>query len=383
MGHNELMSDQDAFERVLASLHDAMLDETQWPATSALIDEACGLQGNGLFVGEGPQGDIRVTSSGFYYRGQRHDALEREYLTVYHPIDERVPRLRQLPDDHLVHVTSLYTTEELQTSPTYNELLAQGGAQDSVNVRLAGLDGSRITWSTADPVTPGGWSTPQLALLRGLLPHLRHFVRVRQTLVKAEAEGATAPALLNTPRVGVIQLDRRGQIMVANDRARAILRRGDGLSDQDGLLRASLPTDHTRLERLIAAALPTASPAVGGSMLLHREAVLPPFLVHVTPVGVRQPDFGSERVAALVLLVEPGHQSRLDPHVVAAILGLTPMESQVAVWLAEGRTVGEIAGLTGRQANTVYYHLKQIYQKLGIARQADLVRMVLSISEFV
>ncbi len=154
------MSDQDAFERIVASLHDAVLDETQWPATSALIDAACGLQGNGLFVGEGPQDDIRVISSGFYYRGQRHGALEREYLTVYHPIDERVPRLRQLPDNHLVHVTSLYTTEELQTSPTYNELLAQGGGQDSVNVRLAGLDGSRITWSTADPVTPGGWSTP-------------------------------------------------------------------------------------------------------------------------------------------------------------------------------------------------------------------------------
>ena len=59
------------------------------------------------------------------------------------------------------------------------------------------------------------------------------------------------------------------------------------------------------------------------------------------------------------------------------------MESQVAVWLAEGRTVRDIAVLTGRQANTVYAHLKQIYQKLGIARQADVVRLVLSIAEFV
>ena len=100
-------------------------------------------------------------------------------------------------------------------------------------------------------------------------------------------------------------------------------------------------------------------------------------------MSVRQPDFAAPRVAALVLLVEPGHQARLDPRVVAAILGLTPMESQVAVWLAEGRTVGEMAVLTGRQANTVYYHLKQIYQKLGLARQADVVRLVLSIAEFV
>lgn len=38
-----VMSDQDA--RILASLHDAELDPVQWPATSALIDEACGIEG--------------------------------------------------------------------------------------------------------------------------------------------------------------------------------------------------------------------------------------------------------------------------------------------------------------------------------------------------
>ncbi len=49
------MSDQDALERIMASLYDAMLDDTQWPATSALIDETCGIKGNTLLVGEGPK----------------------------------------------------------------------------------------------------------------------------------------------------------------------------------------------------------------------------------------------------------------------------------------------------------------------------------------
>ena len=54
------MSDQDAFERILASLYDAMLDDAEWPATSALIDEACGTVGNALLVGKGPPDDVRV-----------------------------------------------------------------------------------------------------------------------------------------------------------------------------------------------------------------------------------------------------------------------------------------------------------------------------------
>ena len=67
------MSGQDAFERILASLYDAMLDDSHWPATSALIDEACGLTGNTLLVGEGPKDDIRVLFVGLYYHGQRRD----------------------------------------------------------------------------------------------------------------------------------------------------------------------------------------------------------------------------------------------------------------------------------------------------------------------
>ena len=48
-----------------------MLDETRWPATSALIDEARGLTGNGLMVGEGPKDDVRALWVGLYARGQR------------------------------------------------------------------------------------------------------------------------------------------------------------------------------------------------------------------------------------------------------------------------------------------------------------------------
>ena len=137
-GARTVMSEHDAFDRVLAAVHAATLDETRWPATSALIDEACGLTGNGLMVGEGPKNDVRALFVGLYYRGQRRDDLEREYLTTYYPIDERVPRFRHLPARRLVHITDLYTAEELKTSRTYNEILRRAGMQDGLNVQLPG-----------------------------------------------------------------------------------------------------------------------------------------------------------------------------------------------------------------------------------------------------
>ena len=377
------MSDLDAFEGILASLNEAMLDDALWPATSALIDEACGTTGNALMVGEGPSNRMRALFVGFYHRGQRRKDLEREYLGVYHPIDERVPRVRALPDSQIVHVTSIYTAEELRTSPTYNEILLRAMHQDSLAVRMDGPAGSHMTWGLGDPVASGGWEASRVAMVQRLLPHIRQFVRVRQALVRAEARDATVTALLDNVRVGVIHLDRRGTILAANDRASDILRRGDALLDAGGALRVRGQADQLRLDQLVANALPgSGSIAVGGSMPIHRTVALPPYVVHVKPVSVPQPDYGARHVAALVLIVGPGRMHRIDPGVVAATLGLTPTESKVAVWLAEGKSVREMAEATGRTTGAIYWHLRQIYQKLLISRQADLVRLVLSVAEF-
>ena len=196
------MSEQDAFDRVLAAVHAATLDETRWPATSALIDEACGVVGNDLMVGEGLKDDVRAYFVGVYCRGQRREDLERLYLQDYHPTDERVPRFRQLPDSRLAHVTELYTAEELKTSPTYNEALVRSGRQDGVNTRLDGPDGSHISWGLGDPVDSEGWGSSRIAMVTGLLPHIQQFVRVRQVLAGAAALGASLADLLATTGLG-------------------------------------------------------------------------------------------------------------------------------------------------------------------------------------
>ena len=377
------MSDHDAFARILGSLYDAMLDDRHWPATSALIDEACGITGNTLMVGEGPKDDIRVLFVGLYYHGQRREDLEREYLDVYHPIDERIPRVRKLPDSRLVHISDLYTAEELRTSRAYNEALRRGQFQHGLNVRLDGPDGSHMAWGLGDPVASEGWWASSIAMVTRLLPHIRQFVRVRQALVRAEAREATVTTLLDRPRIGVIHLDRRGRILAANDRAGSLLRSGRGVLDRDGVLRARVPADQRHLTRLVAEALPTSgTAAVSGSMVLRRSPGWPPVVLHVTPVGIPQPDYGARHVAALVLLVEPGCPPRRDPGVVARVLGLTPAESQVAVRLAEGQSVREMAEARGVTDRAIYWHLQQIYQKQSISRQADLVRLVLSIPAF-
>ena len=69
-------------------------------------------------------------------------------------------------------------------------------------------------------------------------------------------------------------------------------------------------------------------------------------------------------VAALALVADPASQTRIDPAVAAATLGLTGMESRVAVLLAEGMNVGEIAAATGRGESTIRSHVKHMFAAL-------------------
>ena len=376
------MNRREAFESIVDSLNEAMLDDARWPEASALIDEAFRAKGSVLVFGdERPKGNIEIFFTKCYFRGVDRSSWLREYFRDYHAEDEHLPRLRALPDAKIVPVAELYSEQELKTSRAYNEAFVRFDRQNGLNVRLDGPCGSRITWGIADPIDASGWSSSQLDMIARVIPHLRQYVLVRTALADARALGTSVAGLLDNTRAGVIQLDRRGRIVEANARAAELLRRRDGLSDQGGALYAATPEDNDRLQSLLARALPRfRGQGASGSMVVRRSSLLPRFALHVTPVANRERDDRSRLVAALVLIVDPVERARIDPGLVEAVLGLSPAETEIAVLLAKGRTLRQIAATTGRGYSTVRTHLKHIFAKLGVSRQFEVARLVLALS---
>ncbi len=377
------MSQQDLFERIVASLHAGVLNDARWPAVSGLIDEACGSKGNILVAGDGGvQDDVDIFFAWFCFRGQRHVAWEREYFKIYHGLDERVPRLRQLADSRIVPMNALYTDVERKTSVAYNEAVPRAETRDSLNVRLDGPEGSRIVWVVADPVDGDGWTSERVGTITRLLPHVRQFVRLRQTLVRARALGASVVDLLDQVRVGVIQLDRRGRVTAVNDRARAWLRTGDGLWDEDGRVRASRPEEDAAFQRLLARALPFyGGPGAGGSMVVSRSQTLSRLVLHVSPLHDAAGNVEPRHMGALVLAVDPADRTGIDPARVGEALDLTRAESHIAVLLAQGKTIDDVAAETGRSRTTIKWHIRHIYAKLRVSRQMELAQLVTSLTD--
>ena len=376
------MSEPDAFGRILVALHEAALEPARWTRAAALIDGALGVHGSTLTCGEGESDqDYQIYFFWTCLHGERRPDLERLWLETGFPADQTVSRYRRFPLGRTMHITEFYSEEELKSSLGYHILRTRAHAGNSINVRLKGPGSSRILWQINDPLDRDGWTSGRLDRVGRLHPHVRRTVHVRQALAGADALGASLTQLLDVTGVGVIQLDARGRIVAANDRARGLLNAGDGLYDKNGFLFARTQMDDQSLQDVLARALPPfGDPGEGGSLMIKRSALRPPLVLHVNPLRGREARFRGWPVAALALLAEPARGVAIDPDLAAALLGLTPMESRVAVMLAEGLRVREIATAMKREESTIRYHVKQIYAKRGLKREAELVRLVQSLA---
>ena len=65
------------------------------------------------------------------------------------------------------------------------------------------------------------------------------------------------------------------------------------------------------------------------------------------------------------------HQRRTDNQIAAALVTLTPREKQILRLIAHGLSDKSIAWLLAISENTVNFHLKNIYRKLGVHNRTN------------
>lgn len=381
------MGQRERVELALTALREAQLDATLWPGASALIDDACGLVGNHLLIVRGDNPDnAQWLYRKLYKRGESDEELEMLYVSQYLSIDERVPRLFQLPHGQIVHVKDQYTEQELLHSPTYNDYLVPIGAGNSLNVRMDGLHGLHVFIALGYTSHRLDWTSMQLQAIRMLLPHIQHFANVRQALSDAGTRAVrTAADALGAKRIGMVLLDRRARIVEANDYARLLLRDGVGLADVGGKgggsrLITRHVIDNQNLSSLLSSAL-AASPAdAQGGVMSVRRPNASSLTLYVSPFACSDiPETSNlSEIAVMVMIVDPQDKPQIDASRLAMALDLTPAQSHVAASLASGATVQSIAASTYRSEATVRWHLKQMMQRLGISSQTDLVRLVIT-----
>jgi len=204
------------------------------------------------------------------------------------------------------------------------------------------------------------------------------FGRRGKTALKAlQRTKEDAPAQRGAMGPGVIILDSSGRISAANASATAHLRLGKILQGPHGTLKAANPAAQSALQRVIAGARSSNLRADGAKRLaLLSRPNRPPLVMMAAPMTAAAPADSS----VLILLHDPEAEVAPTAELLNQAFSLTSAESAICVGLLGGHSLRDIAKGRGTSVNTVRTLLYQVFAKMRIQRQADLVRLLAPLS---
>lgn len=110
---------------------------------------------------------------------------------------------------------------------------------------------------------------------------------------------------------------------------------------------------------------------------LPRPNRLPIILWAAPFMNVCMPDLATGSNLVVLFFYDPEYKIPLSEDYLRETYAMTRAEARVAVLLATGHAVDEIAETTGTTVNAVKFHLKSIYAKTGTHRQSELVARIL------
>ncbi len=175
---------------------------------------------------------------------------------------------------------------------------------------------------------------------------------------------------------GALVVDGEGKVIFANEPASRLM--GDGLSLNQGRLLASSREHEGVFTRLMKSVLRHSTETEHlEPIALPRPSGRQPLLVQAIPVSRGRTDWSiPSSAAALLIVVDPEQDGPQAPEKALRLLGLTRSEARLATLIGSGQSRAEAADTLGIRESTARHTAKQLYAKLDISRQSELVRLV-------
>lgn len=204
------------------------------------------------------------------------------------------------------------------------------------------------------------------SLIQSLTLSLRHADAVDEALWEA---------LSYQPDEALLLLDETGRVTRTTPPAEAIAGSGCNFVIRDNQVMALVPADNSALQAAVATALQRPC-GTSGSVFLRALAGLKSLIVTVCPIERPQRLIGGYEPAAVVRVMSLD-QRHVQPDPRARVtFKLTGREAEVAAFLKCGFSVDEAAASLGMSPETMRVHRRNIYRKLGVDRQAQLVHVL-------
>jgi len=289
------------------------------------------------------------------------------YLAHYAPLDPFV--LRQ-PSPAVLNQTMLFsdviTTSELGRSE-FSEFMRQVPYHHALGI-LTGLAQQPVAvFSMHRQRHERDFCSADQAILNCIGPHLARAIALRQQVNDPARRAET----------GILVFGATGGALYVNATAHHF----PGTTPPQALL-AALPAQGSGVINLGSQCFRLSRMPWATASLLRRFAMAE---AAAGPMDVGQVDEGPvdrwsaatrQRAGAIIVVLQPFRQRR-DLVCRLAHYGLSPRQSEIAVWALRGFVNGEIARQIGVSAQTVREHCQEIYHRVGVHTRAELLAKVL------
>lgn len=270
----------------------------------------------------------------------------------------------------------LADTEQPFKRRYYQDFLKPAGLHAVLIARLAEEGGYQAWFSIARRHNIPDYSAEDQAFFDSFLPHLgvalRNFAQADRYRVRA----ALGSFISSRFELAAITVSESGQILGMEPAAQIML---DSIQNTISTAGRRLTFRESHLQKRMAEALRTAASGQRSKAIVFHagdermEMLVQPFLASsarapVQPAAVIY--FRRDRALA-------GREEEMRG-ALNEMYDLSPVEADIALGLSRGRTMAQLAGDLGLSENTIRSYSKPIYAKLGVSRQVDLVRILLT-----
>ncbi|TNC67556.1 helix-turn-helix transcriptional regulator [Rubellimicrobium roseum] len=305
-------------------------------------------------------------------------ACVQSYYRHFHTINPFAPAWAGLPVGRVVDSREVVPEADLLRTEFYQDWLRpQQDLRSTVGAVVARDSGRLFLFSLHIEHRVAEVMAAQVLTaavrLQGLM---RHALEVNRMTLGLRLDAEALRHGIEPSDAAVLLLGADGVILHGNRRAETMLEEGDVLRrDPAGRLRMMREVERMRMEAALRLRPggPLSFP-VGGAG--HEMRVVP---LRPGSLGDLRMPLLLDRSPAALVVMRPSRRDRDGTMQVMQALGLTRAEAEVALALAEGATVAEVAETRRVSVQTVRNQVKSALGKTGSRRQADLVREVITL----
>ncbi len=310
------------------------------------------------------------------------DNVDSHYLHSYPAYDPLAARAKDLALPGRIWINDqVFSEAERASDRFYNEWLKPQGISHVLRGVIHRDAGQILYVDVGRGDEAGGYDQHDVETCRSLLPKLQRAAVLELLIDHPRRRSEAILSAFDKLPVGVMILDSRKQPVIVNRYARNLLPAWRSAT-------AGLPTllQH-RLTSCEQAVGHDGTPvsriaAVNGSCLISVPQPEKPHplsaLTFRLSTGVK--DRVDDGAFYLVFISDPDHRIAINRERLQQTYGLTPAEARLAALLAEGGHVKTAAAQLGISFETARTHLKRIFSKTAVATQADLVRLLLTLT---